>query len=108
MAGAIIGVICGAAELFLLVRVVRAVNGTGATGSTGLLVLAKAGLLIAAFLAVILFFCEDILYCGLGISGVLVIGSVVIFARNNAKLRQQEQKVIQTQENDKGGNVDHE
>lgn len=108
MAGAIIGVICGAAELYLLARVVREVSGAGATGSTGLLVLAKVALLIAAFAAVILFFREDILYCGLGISGVLVIGSVVIFARNNAKLRRQEQNLKQTQENDKGGNVDHE
>jgi hypothetical protein len=108
MAGAIIGVICGVMELYLLARVVHSVSGSGAAGSVLLLVLAKVALLILAFAAVILFFREDILYCGIGISGVLVIGSVVIFARNNAKLTKQEQNVKQTQENDKGGNVDHE
>ncbi len=107
MAGAIIGVVCGAVELYLLARVVRSVSESGAQGSVWLLVLAKVALLILAFVAVILFFREDILYCGIGISGVLVIGSVVIFARNNAKLKQPEQ-VKRTQENDKGGNVGHE
>lgn len=108
MAGAIIGVICGAMELYLLARVVRSVSGSGDAGSVWLLVLAKVALLIAAFVAVILFFREDILYCGIGISGVLVIGSVVIFAKNNTKLRWQQENAIKTQENDKGGNVGHE
>ncbi len=106
MIGAIIGILCGALELYLLVRVVKAVSNPQKAGSAGLLVLAKLLVLTIGFAVVIVFFRSDILYCGIGVSAVLVIGSVIFFSRNNAKLkREEEQKRIQ--DNDKGGNGEH-
>ena len=106
MLGAIIGILCGAMELYLLVRVVKAVSDTQKAGSAGLLLLAKLLVLVVGFAVAIVFFRSDILYFGIGVSAVLVIGSVVLFSRNNAELkRDEEQKRIQ--ENDKGGNGEH-
>ncbi len=106
MAGAIIGLLCGAMELYLLMRVVQAVSQSKPRVPVGVLVLAKVVLLVATFAVVVLFFRSEILYCGVGITAVLIIGSVVLFVRNNAKLRQIEEENKQ-KENNEGGNGDH-
>ena len=106
MAGAIIGLLCGAMELYLLMRVVQAVSQSKPRVPVGVLVLAKVAVLVAAFAVTVLFFRSEILYCGVGITVVLIVGSVVLFARNNAKLRQIEEENKQ-KENNEGGNGDH-
>ena len=106
MAGAIIGLLCGGLELYLLMRVVQAIAEPKPRVSVGVLVLAKVAVLVAAFAAAVLFFRSEILYCGVGITVVLIVGSVILFARNNAKLRKIEEENKQ-KENNEGGNGDH-
>ncbi|MCE5236609.1 MAG: hypothetical protein ABFC62_03130 [Clostridiaceae bacterium] len=108
MAGALIGVVCGLAALYALARAVRAVSQPQNAGSVGLFVFLNLAVVIAAFVVVVIFFRKDILYCGIGISSVLVIGSMVLFMKNNAKLKRQEASAIPSQENDKEENGSHE
>lgn len=108
MAGALIGVVCGLAALYFLARAVRASSQQQNAGSVGLYVFLNLIAVIAAFAAVVIFFRADILYCGIGLSGVLVIGSMLFFMKNNAKLKRQEASDTSLQENDKEENGSHE
>lgn len=86
MIGFGIGLVCGAGELFLLTRLVRALQNGKPLRTLGI-VLLKVLLLSAALLPVALFFRTDIIWCGVGISSVLVIGAIAlnILQRRNGK-----------------------
>ena len=86
MIGFLIGLICGAGELFLLTRVIKAVSA-GRSLQTVAFVFAKILLFAAALVPVALFFQRELLWCGIGISSVLVVGAVVInvLMRRNGK-----------------------
>lgn len=77
MIGFIIGAVCGVAELYLLSRLTLAVQ-EGRSVQMLPLLLAKLLLLAAAFASVILYFRNDLLWCGVGISASLVIGAVIM------------------------------
>ena len=84
MSGFLIGLVCG--ELFLLTRVTKAVSA-GRSLQTVALVFAKILLFAAALVPVALFFRRELLWCGIGISSVLVVGAVVVnvLMRRNGK-----------------------
>ena len=86
MIGFLIGLVCGAGELFLLTRVIKAVSA-GRSLQTVAFVFAKILLFAAALVPVALFFQRELLWCGIGISSVLVFGAVVInvLMRRNGK-----------------------
>ncbi len=86
MSGFLIGLVCGAGELFLLTRVTKAVSA-GRSLQTVALVFAKILLFAAALVPVALFFRRELLWCGIGISSVLVVGAVVVnvLMRRNGK-----------------------
>ncbi|HML67142.1 MAG TPA: hypothetical protein PKA81_02000 [Clostridia bacterium] len=86
MIGFLIGLVCGAGELFLLTRVIKAVSA-GRSLQTVALVFAKILLFAAALVPVALFFQRELLWCGIGISSVLVAGAVIInvLMRRNGK-----------------------
>ena len=86
MPGFLIGLVCGAGELFLLTRVIKAVSA-GRSLQTVAFVFAKILLFAAALVPVALFFQRELLWCGIGISSVLVVGAVVInvLMRRNGK-----------------------
>ena len=86
MSGFLIGLVCGAGELFLLTRVTKAVSA-GRSLQTAALVFAKILLFAAALVPVALFFRRELLWCGIGISSVLVVGAVVVnvLMRRNGK-----------------------
>lgn len=86
MIGFLIGLVCGAGELFLLTRVTKAVSA-GRSLQTLALVFAKILLFAAALVPVALFFRRDLLWCGIGISSVLVVGAVIVnvLMRRNGK-----------------------
>lgn len=86
MAGGIIGLVCGAGELFLLTRLTRALL-SGDTLKTLLFALCKVLLIAAALASVTIWFRDDLVWCGVGISSVLVIGAFVInvLKRRNGK-----------------------
>ncbi len=77
MVGFVIGIVCGAAELYLLSRLTLAVQNSK-TALILPLLLVKLLLLAVAFVPVILYFRSDLLWCGVGISASLVIGAVII------------------------------
>ena len=77
MIGFVIGIVCGVAELYLLSRLTLAVQNSKAALILPLL-LVKHLVLAAAFDPVILYFRNDLLWCGVGISASLVIGAVII------------------------------
>lgn len=106
MIGAFIGLACGAAALYFLARAVRAISKPQNSEPVGLFVILNLAVVVAAFVVVILFFRADILYCGIGISSVLVVGSMVLFMKNSALLKGQQPQP--TQKNDKEGNGGHE
>jgi hypothetical protein len=86
MPGFLIGLVCGAGELFLLTQVIKAVSA-GQSLKTLVLVFGKILLFAAALVPVALFFRRDLVWCGVGISSVLVVGAVVInvLMRRNGK-----------------------
>jgi len=77
MIGFLIGLLCGAGELFLLTRLIKAVSA-GNSLQTLALVFGKIVLFAAAMVAVALLFQRQLLWCGVGASSVLVIGAVII------------------------------
>ena len=77
MTGLLIGLVCGAGELFLLTQVTKAVSA-GQSLKTVAIVFAKIFLFAAALVPVALFFRRELIWCGVGISSVLVIGAFVI------------------------------
>lgn len=80
MTGFLIGLVCGAGELFLLTRLTKAVSA-GQSLKTLALVFGKVLLFAAALVPVALFFRRELIWCGVGISSVLVIGAVIINVR---------------------------
>ena len=86
MPGFMIGLVCGAGELFLLTRVIKAVSA-GRSLPTVVLVFAHILLFAAALVPVALCFQRELLWCGIGISSVLVAGAVIInvLMRRNGK-----------------------
>ncbi|HWP79836.1 MAG TPA: hypothetical protein VN446_04265 [Candidatus Acidoferrum sp.] len=81
MLGFVIGTLCGAAELFLLRQLIRFVL-SGQAPTVGLLILLKLAVLAAALAATVLFARQDLVWCGVGITGCLIGGSVILFLKN--------------------------
>ena len=81
MSGFLIGVLCGVIELYLLRRLARAVS-ENKLGMIALFFSLKFIVLACAFIPVILFLRDDLLWCGIGIVCFLVGGSFVIFLKN--------------------------
>ena len=77
MIGFLIGLACGAGELFLLTRLTLAVQN-GKSGQILGIVFLKLVLFACAFVPVILFARVDLLWCGVGISAILVLGAFFI------------------------------
>lgn len=77
MAGFLIGLLCGAGELFLLTRLTPALLSGDLLKALGYL-FGKLFLLAAALAGVTIWFRQDLVWCGVGISGVLLIGALVI------------------------------
>lgn len=83
-----IGGICGAFELQLLQLLVHSVQA-GETGRVALISFGKLLLLACAFVPVILFLREDLLWCGIGISIALVLGAFLRFLIGGKKNKQE-------------------
>lgn len=77
MPGLLIGLVCGAGELFLLTRLTNALLA-GHTLKTLGFALCKVLLIAAALASVTIWFRSDLVWCGVGISSVLVVGAFVI------------------------------
>ena len=86
MPGLLIGLVCGAGELFLLTQLTQALLA-GHTLKTLGIALGKVLLLAAALVSVTIWFRSDLVWCGVGISSVLVVGAFVIniLKRRNGK-----------------------
>lgn len=86
MAGFGIGLACGALELFLLTRLTRALQRGDSLRVLGIVFLKLLGFALAVT-PVALFFRQDLIWCGVGISAVLVIGAIVynILSRRGGK-----------------------
>ncbi len=80
MIGFLIGLACGAGELYLLTLLTRAVQKERA-GAIPLIVLAKLALLAAAFVPVIVFARNELLWCGVGMTAVLIVGAFILNMR---------------------------
>lgn len=76
MTGFLIGACCGVLELLLLGKLVAAVH-EGSTGRVALYAFLKVILIAAAFTPVVIFLRAQLLWCGIGISAALVIGSFI-------------------------------
>ena len=81
MIGFLIGLACGAGELYLLTLLTRAVQKERA-GAIPLIVLAKLALLAAAFVPVIVFARNELLWCGVGVTATLIVGAFVVNWKN--------------------------
>lgn len=79
MVGLLIGLACGAGELLLLTRLTKLLLA-GETLKSAAIILCKLALFAAAAVAVLLFFKQDLIWCGVGVSSVLVVGAFVINA----------------------------
>ena len=86
MIGFGIGLVCGAAELFLLKRLTLALQNGKSLQTLGL-VLCKVLIYACALVPVALFFRKDLIWCGVGVSSVLVIGAFIlnILSRQSGK-----------------------
>ena len=86
MIGLAIGLVCGAGELYLLTQLTLALQNGKSLKLLGILLL-KVLLYALALVPVALFFREDLVWCGVGVSSVLVIGAFVlnIVSRRNGK-----------------------
>jgi len=84
--GLLIGLVCGAGELFLLTRLMPALQNGKPLRTLGIVSL-KVLLFACAIVPVVLFFRQDILWCGVGVSSVLIIGAFLynILSRRNGK-----------------------
>lgn len=81
MPGLLIGLVCGAGELFLLTRLTKVLLA-GDMFKTFIYVLFKFLLIAAALASVTIWFRSDLIWCGVGISSVLIIGAIIINIRN--------------------------
>ncbi len=77
MIGFVIGLVCGIAELYLLSRLTLAVQN-GKTALILPMLFLMLVVLAIAFVPVILYFRNELLWCGVGVSASLVIGAVII------------------------------
>ena len=86
MTGFLIGFVCGAGELFLLTRLTKALLA-GDTLKTLGFAFCKILLLGAALASVTIWFRGELVWCGVGISSVLIVGAFVIniLKRRNGK-----------------------
>lgn len=80
MIGFLIGIICGAIELCLLVLLMRALQEERGGRLAGLLAV-KLLVLAFAFFATIMIDTKDILWCGIGTTLVLVVGAFILSRR---------------------------
>jgi len=81
MLGFVIGTLCGAAELFLLQRLISVLL-SGQTAKVGLMIMLKMAVLVVSLAAAVLFARQDLVWCGVGIAGFLIVGSAVLFLKN--------------------------
>ncbi len=86
MAGFFIGLACGAGELLLLTRLTKSLLAGDAL-KTLAIAFGKVLVLAAALASVTIWFRADLVWCGVGISSVLVVGAFVInvLMRKNGK-----------------------
>lgn len=77
MIGFLIGLVCGAGELYLLTQVTKSIQAGNSLKTLGIVV-GKVFLFAAALVPVALFYQRDLIWCGVGISSVLVIGAFII------------------------------
>lgn len=86
MIGFGIGLVCGAVELFLLKRLTLTLQQGKPLQTLGIILL-KMLLYAGSLVPVALFFRNDLVWCGVGITSVLIIGAVVlnILSRRNGK-----------------------
>ncbi|HWQ06723.1 MAG TPA: hypothetical protein VN453_05835 [Feifaniaceae bacterium] len=77
MAGLLIGLVCGAGELYLLTRLTRALQNGESLKVLGI-VFCKLLLFAAAIVPVAIYLRNDLLWCGIGISSALVIGAFIV------------------------------
>ena len=86
MTGFLIGFVCGAGELFLLTRLTKALLA-GDTLKTLGFTFCKILLLSAALASVTIWFRGELVWCGVGISSVLIVGAfaINILKRRNGK-----------------------
>lgn len=80
----LIGAVCGALELYLLLLLTRAVQ-SGATARVALVSAGKFFVLACAFVPVILFFRSDLLWSAIGLSCTLVVGACLRFLLDRTK-----------------------
>ncbi|MEZ4508902.1 MAG: hypothetical protein R2881_04430 [Eubacteriales bacterium] len=81
MPGLLIGLVCGAGELFLLTRLTKVLLA-GDMLKSFVYLLFKFLLIAAALASVTIWFRSDLIWCGVGISAVLIIGAIIINIRN--------------------------
>ncbi len=86
MTGFLIGLVCGAGELFLLARLTKAVSA-GKSLQAFAIGFGKIVLYAAALVPVALAFPRELIWCGVGISSVLVVGAIIlnVLQRKNGK-----------------------
>jgi len=77
LVGLLIGLVCGAGELFLLTRLTRALQKGESLKILGI-VFCKLALFAAAIVPVALYFRSDLLWCGVGISSALIVGAFIV------------------------------
>ncbi|MGI5900019.1 MAG: hypothetical protein ACOX8S_08900 [Christensenellales bacterium] len=85
MFGFLIGILGGGVELFLLSRLVLSLS-QGKPGKIAIILALKLAVLAVVFALVIIFFRDQLLWCGTGLAIVLVAGSFTqSIARNRAE-----------------------
>ncbi|HWP21270.1 MAG TPA: hypothetical protein VN417_00910 [Candidatus Cryosericum sp.] len=77
MAGLLIGLFCGAGELFLLTRLTCALQKGESLKILGI-VFCKLVLFAAAIVPVVIYFRSELLWCGIGISSALIVGAFIV------------------------------
>lgn len=81
MIGLAIGILCGLLDLLLLYRLMSAVQ-KGEALKTIIYLFLKLLVIACAFVPTILFFRQDLLWCGVGISASLITGAIIFNIRS--------------------------
>ena len=81
MLGLVIGILCGAAELFLLQQLIR-FSLNGQAYKAVLLLMLKLAVLAVALTVTILYARRELVWCAVGITGCLIGGSAILFLKN--------------------------
>ena len=86
MTGFLIGLVCGAGELYLLTQLTKSLLAGNALKTLGI-AFGKFLLLAAALASVTIWFRGELVWCGVGVSSVLIVGAFVIniLKRRNGK-----------------------